>query len=210
NNGDWFYVQAPANTSGTLTVAMQATGFSLLQPDVAVLDGGLTKVLGETASPYYNATATVTLTGVTPGEGFYIRCGSTTTMPGHGAYALQVNFGSSQQPAAVPAATTIANQPSQSYGSSSTDSTGGGLLGGLVGGLVQVVGGLLDHIVYGTLSGWGDALTVGGAGHPTGPPRHFAQGTQAVAHGHRHQPPTPHHGPSGHVHDHVHVRPGHF
>ncbi|HWE35022.1 MAG TPA: matrixin family metalloprotease, partial [Isosphaeraceae bacterium] len=46
NNGDWFYVQAPANTSGTLTVAMQATGFSLLQPDVAVLDGGLTKVLG--------------------------------------------------------------------------------------------------------------------------------------------------------------------
>ena len=100
NNGDWFYVQAPANTSGTMTVSMQATGFSMLQPDVAVVNGPFTQLLGETASPYYNSTATVTVTGVTPGAGFYIRCGSTTTLPGHGAYALEVNFGSGQQPVA--------------------------------------------------------------------------------------------------------------
>jgi hypothetical protein len=197
NSADWFYVQAPANTSGTLTVSMQGAGFSLLQPDVAIYNGTASTKLVEKYSTAFGATATATITGVSPGEGFYIRAGSAGYTPGRGAYALQVNLGLATQAPAVPTSTTIAAQPSQGAGNamSSADSTGGG--GGLLGGLLQAVGGLLDHIVYGTLDGWGDSFTTRVGAHPTGPSRHFAQGTPAGS-GHHHQPPAPHHGPKGH------------
>jgi hypothetical protein len=195
---DWFYVQAPANTSGTLTVSMQATGYSLLQPDVAVYNGTASTKLVEKYSTASGATVTATITGVSPGQGFYIRAGSAGYTPGRGAYALQVNFGSTTQATAVTASTTIADQPGQGGSTSSPDSTGDGGLGGLLGGLLQAVGGVLDHIVYGTLDGWGDSLTTRVGAHPSGPSRHFARVTPAVAPRH-HQPPPPHHGPEGHA-----------
>ena len=83
----------------------------------------------------------------------------------------------------MPTVTTIADQPSQNPGASSSDSTGGGgLLGGLVGGLLQTVGGLLDHIVFGTLDGYGDRLTVGTTDHPAGPAGHSVGDDPPPAH----------------------------
>jgi hypothetical protein len=81
----------------------------------------------------------VTLSAVSPGQVYTIRCqGSTTGSSGFGAYGLQVNFGSlSQSPISAPN-TTVAAAADQ----------GGGTIGDA------------RRITVGTLSGMGDAMMV--------------------------------------------------
>jgi hypothetical protein len=107
-------------------------------------------------------------------------------MPGHGAYALQVNFGSSQQPVAQPALNTIAAQPSQNPGSWSADSTGGAAAA--AGATLDVPG----RIRLGGLAGFGDFLKVNPAlgwhrpSHTFGAVHPAAQ--HLAAHAPRHRP----------------------
>lgn len=103
-DNDWFRVVAPAATTGTMVVKMQSSGLSLLSPMVTVFDAAGTTILGQQSSSAYGATVGVTLSGVTPGRTYLIRArGATSGNSGYGAYALQVNLGSSPLgPVAVP------------------------------------------------------------------------------------------------------------
>jgi hypothetical protein len=115
---DYYYVVAPASTSGTLTVTMQATNLSMLAPKVAVFNSnqvGLTSC-GSTTN---GATVTVTVAGVTPGQAFYIKAmagaaGASAT----GAYGLEINFSSTPMNPVQAPVTVVAQQADQGGGSS--------------------------------------------------------------------------------------------
>jgi hypothetical protein len=147
-DNDWFKVVAPATTTGTMVVRMQSDGLSLLSPTVTVFNAAGTTILGQQSSVAYGDAVGVTLTGVTPGRAYLIRArGATGGNSGYGAYALQVNFGSSPLgPVAVPD-TRMAR---------TTDLGGGPLVGATRG----------EGIGVGGLSGRGDVLMVDGDARP--------------------------------------------
>ncbi|QEH37669.1 Matrixin [Aquisphaera giovannonii] len=109
NDVDWYKVTAPASTTGTMVVRMQSTNLSLLAPTLSVYNGAGTTMLGQKVSYNMGDTVAVTINGVVPGQVFDIRAqGSTTGDAGFGAYGLQVNFGSLQQPPVTSPNTTMA------------------------------------------------------------------------------------------------------
>jgi hypothetical protein len=115
---DWFYVVAPASTTGSLTVRMQSTNLSELSPRINVYNAGLQALAQDSRPLTYGDTATVTINGVAPGQGFYIRASAANTgATGSGAYGLQLNFGNRQQAPVPPPNTVVAEQPQGGGGS---------------------------------------------------------------------------------------------
>jgi hypothetical protein len=95
--------------SGSLTVQVQSSGFSLLAPKVTVYAADQVTVLGTgSVTGYGGGTVTVNVTGVSPGQVFYIAVqGCDSTASGTGAFALGLNFGTSPMPAATPPNTQL-------------------------------------------------------------------------------------------------------
>jgi len=120
---DWFYVTAPANTTGTMTVTMQASGLSMLNPRVAVYNSAKTGLAQASSTTNLGGNETVTITGVTAGQGYYIRASAATAPGAVGAYGLLVNFGSSPQALIAPPVTTVAATADQGGGSAGMGST---------------------------------------------------------------------------------------
>jgi hypothetical protein len=109
---DWYKVTVPANTNGTMTVTMQSTGLSSLNPRLYLHNSSF-QILSTAYVPgAYGATVSLTLTGVSPNQVYYVRCTSAAGgVTGVGAYGLQLNFtGGSMAPIAPPV-TTVAQQP---------------------------------------------------------------------------------------------------
>jgi hypothetical protein len=105
---DYYTFTAPALTSGTLTVQVQSAGLSLLAPTLTVYAADQITVLGSASGAgQYGTTISATVTGVTPGQVFYVKvAGADTTALGSGLYALALNFGTGPLPA-VPVANTL-------------------------------------------------------------------------------------------------------
>src|SRR5262249_19646488 len=114
---DYFYVTVPSGTTGTMTVSMQSTNLSSVSPRLTVLCDNKVAIGTSSLPNSYGATATVTVTGVTPGQGFYIRCSAASGMGSYGAYGLEVNFGSGTQPPIAPPITVVAQRPDHGGGS---------------------------------------------------------------------------------------------
>ncbi len=115
---DWYYVVAPAGSTGTMTVTAQSTDLSLLSPRVYVHASSLA-LLGQASSTGYGGTVTVTVNGVSPGQGFYFRVNAASgASASTGNYGLLVNFGSQAIAPIAPPNTTVAGQPDQGGGSS--------------------------------------------------------------------------------------------
>jgi predicted Zn-dependent protease len=90
--------------SGSLVVQVQSSGFSLLAPKVTVYAADQVTVLGTgSVTGYSGGMVTVNVTGVSPGQVFYIAVqGCDNTALGTGAFALGLNFGTSAMPVATP------------------------------------------------------------------------------------------------------------
>lgn len=117
-DSDWFVVNAPANTSGTLKVTMQSSSLSSLSPKVTVYNASLAVVGTAQAANVYGATVSASLTGVAAGQKFYVKCAAANGGPsGIGAYGLQVNFGSGTMSPVSPPNTVVASAPDQGGGS---------------------------------------------------------------------------------------------
>jgi Matrixin len=147
-DSEWFYVNVPATTHGAMSVTVQSSNLSSLSPKLQVYNSslGLVGQAGTVAS--LGATVTVS-TSVQPGQGYYIKVLAASGPGPIGGYGLLVNFGSQPQSKISPPDTTVAQQPSESGGTSNDNaptSPGGGL-------------NLLDDIftAIGTLTGWVDA-----------------------------------------------------
>jgi hypothetical protein len=114
---DWFKLTVPATTSGTMVVKMQSTQLSLLTPTLAVFNSSGTTLLGQQSSTTMGDTVSVTLSHVSSGQVYLIRCtGTSTGDAGFGAYGLEVNLGSLTQPPISPPNTTVAQQPDHGGG----------------------------------------------------------------------------------------------
>jgi hypothetical protein len=119
SDSNWFKVTVPSTTNGTMTVSMQSTNLSSLSPRLLVYNNNPSPaLLGQSAmTGQWGATATVTLTGVTPGTTYYLKTAAATSPGAYGAYGLLVNFGSGSQSPIAPPNTVVAAQPDQGGGS---------------------------------------------------------------------------------------------
>ncbi|WP_169977032.1 matrixin family metalloprotease [Tautonia rosea] len=122
---DWFYVQAPSNTSGEMIITMQSKDLSSLSPRFMVYNSALQLVawtVAPSAGSTFGATISLKFTGVPAGTGLYIRAlgwnGSNSGVNGIGAYALQADFSGGPIPSAIvsPPNTTVLEQPDQGGG----------------------------------------------------------------------------------------------
>ncbi len=117
---EYFTFTAPASTSGTLSVDVQSSGLSLLAPKFTVYAANQQTVLGSATAlgNYTGATLSVSVTGVTAGEQFYVKVsGTDSTAFSTGAYALTFSFGNNAAPTVHSPNTTVPNgNPEQGGG----------------------------------------------------------------------------------------------
>ena len=154
---DWYKITVPSTTNGTMTVTMQAAGLSSLSPRMTVYESvlGLPVGLVTASNPNsYGGNATATITGVLPGEVFFFKDSAANGgSSAIGAYGMLINFtGGSQAPVAPPN-TVVASQPDQGGGTAS-ELTGGATVPTTSDGDPPSV------VQSGTLTGFGDALTI--------------------------------------------------
>ena len=170
NDVDWYKVTVPTQTVGTMTVTMQSSNLSSLIPSMTVYNASL-QVAGGSTGTNYGDTARVTVSGIQPGQVWYIKALAGTTGPGCvGAYGLLVNFGSSPQSAIAPPYTAVAAQPDQNP--TTTPMRTGGMINEQFTPHQnhrnnQNADDAIDRIANGSLTGYGDALSVGDLSGPS-------------------------------------------
>ena len=116
---EWFLVTVPSTTTGTMVTTMQSSNLSTLSPKLTVFNSSLGTV-GTVNSTAFGATVSVTVTGVQPGQSYYIRANGMAGGATIGGYGLEVNFGNQSQPPIAPPNTVVAQQPDQGGGSQYT------------------------------------------------------------------------------------------
>ncbi|MDB5352577.1 MAG: hypothetical protein JWN86_3824 [Planctomycetota bacterium] len=143
SDSDWYVVNAPANTSGTLTVTMQSSNLSSLSPKLTLYNSSLAVLSTVQSIGSFGATVTtIAITGVTSGQKFYIKSQAAGGLPtGIGAYGLLVNFGTGTMDPVAPPNTVVASQADHG-GGSTNENTGD------------------EPVQIGNLSAWGDSLGV--------------------------------------------------
>jgi hypothetical protein len=104
---DWYKLTVPSGTTGTLKAIVQSAGLSLLNPKVDLYSSTLSLLKTANAGAY-GATISVTQTGVSTGQVYYVRVSSTdsTTALKTGKYALVLNTGAGADPT-VPLPNTL-------------------------------------------------------------------------------------------------------
>jgi hypothetical protein len=137
---EWYYVNVPANTTGTMSVSVQSSNLSSLSPKLAVYSSNLNFV-GQASAPYSLGATISVSTNVAAGQGYYFKVYAAGGPGPIGSYGLLVNFGSQTQPPIPPPNTIVLSQPDQGggtidapsgrYGSQTSWSTGPSSLQGL-------------------------------------------------------------------------------
>jgi hypothetical protein len=97
---EYYTFTAPAGSASSMTIRVQSSGLSLLDPKLTVYAADQTTVLGTaTGSGEQGNTLTVTVSGISAGQQFYIKvAGATSTSFGTGACALTLNLGTGPAP----------------------------------------------------------------------------------------------------------------
>jgi hypothetical protein len=135
---EWFLVTVPSDTSGTMVATMQSSTLSSLSPKIAVYTTSL-GLVGTAGSSNFGDTVSVTVSGVQPGQSYYIKTCGNSGGTNVGGYGLEVNLGSQSQPPIPPPNTVVLQQPDQ----------GGGTLNSNV-----------SIVIVGNYIGFGETLTV--------------------------------------------------
>jgi hypothetical protein len=97
---EYFSVAAPAGSGSTLKLDVQSSGLSLLSPEVTLYgSNGSTVLASASGEGQYGTTLTLSISGVTAGEQFYVKVqGADTTQMGTGRYALGMSFNGTTPP----------------------------------------------------------------------------------------------------------------
>jgi Matrixin len=164
NDADWFYVVVPTGAASTMTVSVQSSNLSSLSPELAVYNSTPLFQAKSVMSGSFGGTATVTLTGVVAGQGYYFKVlAADLGASALGTYGLLANFGTSTLLPIAPPNTLVLSQADQGGGGSGLGI--GGQAGGTHGhhGHGNSDGSDQDApemITVGTITAAGDALTI--------------------------------------------------
>jgi hypothetical protein len=109
---EWFVVTVPSSTTGRMTVTMQTSNLSSLEPGLMIYNSSVQLVSQTSSATPGGATISTTLS-VQAGQRYYIKdvaavSGSAGTI---GSYGLLVNFGNQTQPPIPPPNTVVLQQP---------------------------------------------------------------------------------------------------
>ncbi len=105
----YFETTVPSGGNGSMTVTMQTTNLSLLNPEILVYNSAHTLITGASLPNSYGGTTSVTINGVTAGQTYYFVARPASGPGADGAYGLLVNFGwDSQSPIPAPYSTVAA------------------------------------------------------------------------------------------------------
>jgi hypothetical protein len=127
-DSEWYYVNVPSTTTGTMTVTVQSSNLSSLSPKLVVYNSALGLVGQASAPNSLGATISVTTTA-TAGQGYYYKVLAAGGPGPIGSYGLLVNFGSQSQPPIPPPNTVVPSQPDQGGGVANDASGLGGAFG---------------------------------------------------------------------------------
>ena len=150
---EWFSVTVPSATTGQMTVTVQSSNLSSLEPGLMVYNSNV-QLVSQTYSQSPGGATVSTTIAVQAGQKYYIKgvSGGTGAAGTVGAYGLLVNFGSQTQSPIPPPNTVVSDQPDEGGGTISnallsvTNSGGGtGQPGNLLGS---------EWTTIGDLSGW--------------------------------------------------------
>ena len=153
-DSEWFYVNVPADTTGTMSVTAQSSNLSSLSPKLQVYNASLGLVGQAGTIGSLGATVTVS-TSVQSGQGYYIKVFAAGGPGPVGSYGLLVNFGNQPQAPIPPPDTLVPSQP---------DAGGGAILNSMIVGPSDPIyagnngGPPPVWLTVGGLSGWGDSL----------------------------------------------------
>jgi len=159
-DSEWFYVNVPSTTNGTMTVTVQSSNLSSLSPNLQVYNSSLNPVGHASAPNSMGATISVTDSSVATGQGYYIKVLAATGYGGIGGYGLLVNFGSQTQSPIQPPNTVVPSQPDQGGGTSNDNAPSGDGQNGQSEGSWTSVGNLTDWAeVLNTISSSSQVVT---------------------------------------------------
>ena len=125
---EWFYVNVPTTTTGTMSVTVQSSNLSSLSPKLQVYNSSLSLDGAPLHSGSMGATITVSLS-VQPGQGYYFKVLAAGGPGAIGGYGLLVNFGSQSQPPIPPPNTVVAQQPDKGGGTANDNAPTSGIYG---------------------------------------------------------------------------------
>jgi hypothetical protein len=125
---EWFFVDVPSTTTGTMKVTVQSSNLSSLTPTLAVFTSSASEVGLVSATDTFGATISIS-TSVSSGQGYYIRVTSVNGESPVGNYGLLINFGSQAQAPIAPPNTVVAPKADQGGGTENDNAPVGGLIG---------------------------------------------------------------------------------
>jgi Matrixin len=146
-DSEWFYVNVPSDTNGTMSVTAQSSDLSMLSPKVEVYNSSLSLIGDAGTAASLGATVTVS-TSVGTGQGYYIKVLAAGGAGPIGGYGLLVNFTSHTQSAIAAPNTMVPEQASTTAGETSNDNAPSGIP--LTDDLLAAIGsltGLVDEYV---------------------------------------------------------------
>ena len=123
---EWFYVNVPSTTTGTMTVTVQSSNLSSLSPLLQLYNSSKSLV-GQTSAPNtFGATISLS-TSVSSGQGYYVKVTNAGGAAPIGGYGLLLNFGSQTQSPIPPPNTVVAQQPDGGGGTENDNAPAGGV-----------------------------------------------------------------------------------
>jgi hypothetical protein len=155
-DSEWFYVNVPSSTTGTMSVTVQSSNLSSLSPKFQIYNSSLSSLGSVSAVGSLGATISWS-TSVQSGQGYYIKVTAAGGPGPIGGYGLMVNFGNQPQSPIPPPNTLVSQQPNVSGGTLTSAEIAGGV-GGTAG--AQTPG--AQQAIYtniGTLSGWVELMS---------------------------------------------------
>jgi hypothetical protein len=111
-DSEWFYVNVPSSTTGTMSVTVQSSKLSSLSPKFQIYNSSLVSLGSVTAADSLGATISWS-TSVQAGQGYYIKVLAAGGPGPIGGYGLLVNFGNQTQSPIPPPNTVVGQQPNQ-------------------------------------------------------------------------------------------------
>ena len=148
---EWFFVNVPSTTTGTMTVTVQSSNLSSLAPSLQLYNSSRSLVSQTSAPNTFGATISLS-TSATSGQGFYVKVTDASGPGPIGGFGLLLNFGSQTQSPIPPPNTVVAQQPDGGGGTEDDNAPAGGLIGlefGSITGLFPTTG---------STSNWWDQL----------------------------------------------------